>query len=73
MTKRTNRPKYVMRRVVSAKRGDHYDGKAHDWCKLECGHIVTPENNGRTFRVNGKTKARCYACAGDARYIYSEA
>jgi hypothetical protein len=53
-----------MRRVVLAKRGGHYDGKEHDWCKLECRHIVTPENNGLTFRVNGKTKARCYACAG---------
>ena len=59
--RREQRP-YVLRTVVTVRRGDYYDGTDHDWVKLSCGHIVTPANNGRTLRVEGKTKARCYEC-----------
>ena len=33
-----------------------------DHLKLECGHEVTPRNNGRTFHSLGNTNARCYNC-----------
>ena len=55
--------KWVMRTVVRCRNGGLIDGRICHWLKLECGHIVTPYWNNRTFYVEGKTKSRCYECA----------
>jgi hypothetical protein len=56
--------KWKMRTVAIVRNGNYTHSH---WLKLKCGHVVTPRWNGKTFYIPGKTKSRCYECAGSIK------
>lgn len=56
--------KWRMRTAIKIDAGGCDKGRLYHRLALDCGHVVTPIWNGRTFYIKGETKSRCYECAG---------
>lgn len=55
---------WKMRLILTVNEaGSDRKGKHYHRLQLECGHIVCPVWNGKTFYFPFQTKSRCYKCA----------